>query len=467
MAFYFAQAFEELSASTASENFLAGVREVAYAFMALGAIIFISMTTQSALMETAAGEMTRNMKTSWFEALLRQDMAYYDIQDVSGQATLISSNGRKYRKGVGRKFAEAVQFTFAFIGAMVYSFIASWQVTLAILAISPVLVLSGYYVIQIVTSYTARSNACYAKAGAVVSTAVSAIRTILSLNAVEHVVGQYEDATLEAREMGISNAWVAGFANGTNFVSMLLAYIVVTGFGAWLLYDQVINTGCDPSAAVEGAQACDPSGMQIFGALFGVSIAAAVIPQISICLENFTGARSACYPAIVAMSRRLEDDNKEKDVEIARRSSSHHVRRELESLPKYEIDAFSNIGLKPNKVVGLVEFNNVSFSYPARPEAQVLKNFSLKIESGKTVALCGPSGSGKSTVVQLIERFYDPITGSVTLDGVDLKNLNTRWLREQIGLVLQVSGGGSGRKVRREQLPPPFPLSNPRKILST
>jgi len=97
MAFYFADAFEELGASTDSDDFLASVRRVAFSFMILGAIILLSMTVQSTLMETAASEMTRNMKKSWFGALLRQDMAYYDIQDVSGQATLISSNGRKYR----------------------------------------------------------------------------------------------------------------------------------------------------------------------------------------------------------------------------------------------------------------------------------------------------------------------------------------------------------------------------------
>jgi len=135
------------------------------------------------------------------------------------------------------------------------------------------------------------------------------------------------------------------------------------------------------------------------------------------------------------MSRKLESSD-DKDVELARRSS-HHVRRELESLPKYEIDSCSAIGQKPTSVEGRIEFKNVSFSFPARPEAQVLKKFNLTITAGKTVALVGPSGSGKSTVVQLIERFYDPTTGSITLDGVDLRNLNTRWLREQIGLVLQ------------------------------
>jgi len=192
-------------------------------------------------------------------------------------------------EGVGRKFAEAVQFAAAFVGAMIYSFMASWQVTLAIIAISPLLVLSGYYVIQVTTTQTARSNEAYAKAGAVVSTAVTAIRTVLSLNAIEKMVGMYKAATAQACTTAIRNAWVAGLAFGSNFVSMLLAYIVVTLFGSFLLYRNVRETGCDPSARVEGAEACAPSGMDVFGALMGVSIAAAVLPQISVTLEAFAG----------------------------------------------------------------------------------------------------------------------------------------------------------------------------------
>ena len=75
--------------------------------------------------------------------------------------------------------------------------------------------------------------------------------------------------------------------------------------------------------------------------------------------------------------------------------------------------------------------------YPTRKETQVFKGFNLKIPAGKTVALVGPSGSGKSTTVQLIERFYDPTSGTVSLDGVDLKDINVSWLRQQIGLVSQ------------------------------
>ena len=101
------------------------------------------------------------------------------------------------------------------------------------------------------------------------------------------------------------------------------------------------------------------------------------------------------------------------------------------------IDSFSEEGLKPASVKGDIEVRDVRFAYPTAPDHLVCKGYSLSIRAGETVALCGPSGSGKSTIIQLLERFYDPLSGSITLDGADLTSLNVRWLRSQLGLVGQ------------------------------
>ena len=80
---------------------------------------------------------------------------------------------------------------------------------------------------------------------------------------------------------------------------------------------------------------------------------------------------------------------------------------------------------------------DVTFAYPSAPDHIVSKDLNLSITAGQMVALVGPSGCGKSTLIQLLERFYDPTAGSVLLDGADLKTLNLKWLRQQIGLVGQ------------------------------
>jgi len=94
-------------------------------------------------------------------------------------------------------------------------------------------------------------------------------------------------------------------------------------------------------------------------------------------------------------------------------------------------------GVHPTSVSGDVAVQDVVFAYPSAPDHLVCKGYSLNIAAGQTVALCGPSGSGKSTIIALIERFYDPLSGVVTLDGVDIKTLNVKWLRAQLGLVGQ------------------------------
>jgi len=91
----------------------------------------------------------------------------------------------------------------------------------------------------------------------------------------------------------------------------------------------------------------------------------------------------------------------------------------------------------PKVMNGTINFSNVHFSYPSRPNVPVLRNFSLSIAPNSTCALVGSSGAGKSTVVSLLQRFYDVDSGSVTVDGIDVRDLNLQWLRSNIGYVQQ------------------------------
>ncbi|XP_055701826.1 multidrug resistance protein homolog 65-like [Phlebotomus papatasi] len=101
------------------------------------------------------------------------------------------------------------------------------------------------------------------------------------------------------------------------------------------------------------------------------------------------------------------------------------------------IDPFSKDGITFNDLKGNIEFRNVHFKYPSRNEVKVLKNINFQIKKGQTIALVGSSGSGKSTCLQLLQRLYDPTEGEVVIDGVDIKKINTAFLRSQIGVVGQ------------------------------
>ncbi len=87
--------------------------------------------------------------------------------------------------------------------------------------------------------------------------------------------------------------------------------------------------------------------------------------------------------------------------------------------------------------VGAIAFEHVRFHYPARPDTAALEDFSLTVRPGETIALVGPSGAGKSTVLQLLLRFHDPQSGSIKIDGIDLRELDPTQLRERIALVPQ------------------------------
>ncbi|POI25012.1 hypothetical protein CIB84_011238, partial [Bambusicola thoracicus] len=164
-----------------------------------------------------------------------------------------------------------------------------------------------------------------------------------------------------------------------------------------------------------------------FQVFFSVLIGAFSIGQTAPSIEAFANARGAAYAIFNII------DNEP------------------------QIDSYSDAGHKPDHIKGNLEFQNVFFNYPSRPDvevlfckftltfcfcqpflhAQILKGLNLKVNCGQTVALVGGSGCGKSTTVQLIQRFYDPKEGTITIDGQDLKSLNVRYLREIIGVVNQ------------------------------
>uniref|UniRef100_K7F442 ATP-binding cassette sub-family B member 10, mitochondrial n=1 Tax=Pelodiscus sinensis TaxID=13735 RepID=K7F442_PELSI len=104
---------------------------------------------------------------------------------------------------------------------------------------------------------------------------------------------------------------------------------------------------------------------------------------------------------------------------------------------KPELPFNDGIVLNKDLFKGALEFKEIHFAYPTRPEISVFQDFSLSIPAGSVMAMVGPSGSGKSTIVSLLLRLYDPISGTITVDGFDIRQLNPVWFRTKIGTVSQ------------------------------
>ena len=315
------------------------------------------------------------------------------------------------------------------------------------MATLPFVSVFAFMVMTLNQTKTQRAGEAYSQAGSLAYSSVSAIRTVLSLNAVPAMIKQYSDATMQAFKNATGTLLKQGFANGAMLGSFLCLYAVLALYGTALLYRDIEDTGCDPTAAVPGNETCDSSGPDVFGAMLGVAFAGQGISQVGNSLETFAAARVSVFAAMKAINRKkgapeekmYADPDEDMDISKTARSgiletSEGKVRA---ILPKYEIDSSSKEGLKPEKIQGQLTFDNVSFTYPTRPGDPVLENFSIDIEAGKTIAFVGPSGGGKSTIMKLLERFYDPISGAVKLDGVDFKDINVKHLRSNIGYVGQ------------------------------
>jgi ATP-binding cassette subfamily B (MDR/TAP) protein 1 len=109
----------------------------------------------------------------------------------------------------------------------------------------------------------------------------------------------------------------------------------------------------------------------------------------------------------------------------------------LDNVPEIDDDSKDGVVLDTAETTGHLRLTNVHFRYPSRPGVRVLRNLTIEVPPGKYIALVGPSGCGKSTTIQLLERFYDPQSGSVTVDGVDIRELNLASYRSMFALVSQ------------------------------
>jgi ATP-binding cassette, subfamily B (MDR/TAP), member 1 len=213
LAFTFSTGFTGISG--AAMNGIGMVRDLAYRFLIIGVYAMVAGTVQTWSFEVVAQHATRKLQLQWFSALLRQDAAYFDVYDMSGIAAQIGPSTMQYRRGVGRKFGEGVQFLTIAVGGVAFAIWSSWRVALVVLACVPFMVVSLLAVVHLNQSKSVRGAAAYKTAGSVAYTTVSAIKTVLSINAITTMIQKYSDATQEAYSHATSILIQQGFANGT------------------------------------------------------------------------------------------------------------------------------------------------------------------------------------------------------------------------------------------------------------
>uniref|UniRef100_A0A8C1Z7E7 ATP-binding cassette sub-family B member 5 n=1 Tax=Cyprinus carpio TaxID=7962 RepID=A0A8C1Z7E7_CYPCA len=363
----------------------------AYYFVAIGAAVLLLGTFQVMLFLLTAAKQTKRIREKYFHAILHQQMSWFDTHQIGELNIRLTDDINTINDGLGDKICVFVQFFCTFISGFIIGFIYGWKLTLVILAVSPLLAGSAAVWSKILATLTSKELTAYAKAGAVAEEILVAIRTVVAFNGQKKAVEKYEKNLIEAKNFGVKKAITTNVSMGLTQFIIFGTYALAFWYGTKLSVDEPENYSIG----------------RVIIVFFSVMIGSFSLGQGAPNLESIAKARGAAYEVY-------------KTIDMPR-----------------PIDSSSNEGHKPDHVIGDIEFKNIHFSYPSRKDVKILQEMSLKIPHGKTIALVGASGCGKSTTIQLLQRFYDPDSGEVTLDGHDIRSLNVCWLRENMGIVSQ------------------------------
>ncbi|XP_023668914.2 bile salt export pump-like isoform X2 [Paramormyrops kingsleyae] len=362
----------------------------AYYYLGIGAAVFLLGYCQISLWVAAAARQIQRIRTVYFRKVMRMEIGWFDCNSVGELNTRMSDDINKINDAISDQVGIFLQRFTTFVCGFFMGFVKGWKLTLVIIAVSPLIGLGAALMALFVSKLTGLELQAYAKAGAVADEVLSSIRTVAAFGGERKEVERYDRNLISAQSWGIRKGLIMGLFTGYLWLIIFLCYALAFWYGSKLVLD---------------AKEYSPGTLlQVF---LGVLIAALNLGQASPCLEAFASGRGAATIIFETIDR------------------------------EPEIDCLSEAGYKLDRVKGDIEFHNVTFNYPSRPEVMILDQLSVLVKSGETTAFVGASGAGKSTAIQLIQRFYDPEEGMVTLDGHDIRGLNIQWLRSLIGIVEQ------------------------------
>ncbi|XP_054471765.1 bile salt export pump [Anoplopoma fimbria] len=362
----------------------------AYYYVGIGLGVMFVSYFQIFFWVTAASRQIDKMRKIYFRKVMQMEIGWFDCNSVGELNTRMSDDINKINNAIADQVSIFIERLSTFVFGFMVGFIGGWKLTLVVIAVSPLIGIAAGLMAMAVARLTGRELTSYAKAGSVADEVLSSIRTVAAFGGEEKEAERYDTKLAEAQIWGVKKGTIIGIFQGYLWCIIFFCFALAFWYGSKLVID---TKELSPGSLI-----------QVF---FGVLMAAMNLGQASPCLEAFASGRAAAKNIFDTIDR------------------------------EPEIDCFSEEGHKLDRVKGDIEFHNVTFYFPSRPEVKILNDLSMQIKAGETTAFVGPSGSGKSTTIQLIQRFYDPKEGMVTLDGHDIRTLNIQWLRSLIGIVEQ------------------------------
>uniref|UniRef100_A0A8B9KQN6 ATP-binding cassette, sub-family B (MDR/TAP), member 5 n=1 Tax=Astyanax mexicanus TaxID=7994 RepID=A0A8B9KQN6_ASTMX len=360
-------------------------------FLLVGAVAFITYFFQGYMFGKSGEILTMRLRSQAFKAILRQDISWFDDHNnaVGVLTTKLATDASLVKGVTGSRIGLATSSVCALGISVIIAFCFSWQLTLLILACVPFLTGANFIQMRAMQGHASKDQSALETSGKISTETVENFKTVVALTKEDVFFRKFNDSLAEPYKSALCKAPIYGI---TFALAQAIPYLVnaaVFRFGAWLIAH------------------CHTQYENVFLVFSVIIFAAMSIGQSSSFAPDFAKAK-------VAAGRILSL---------------------LEKTP--EIDIYSEAGDKPMNFKGDIEFHELHFSYPTRPNIKILQGLNVSVRQGQTLALVGGSGCGKSTSIQLLERFYNPAGGQVFADGMDTRMLNLAWLRSQLGLVSQ------------------------------
>lgn len=338
-----------------------------------------------------AGErVTQRIRHAYLDATVRQNMAYFDTQGVGIVTNHIASDMNQIQESLTSKLPLALTAAANFGSAFVIAFIMSWKLALVLCSVFAAMFIVTYVTTPYAIKYGIMSSRLYGDGSSIAQEALSSIRDVTASGSQDQLCQKYEETLAKAEKAGLRSRLVVALSIG--WFNAMPCFAEALGFFAGTRF--LIGGHSNVSSLVSA----------IIAVVNGAFAVVRIVPTAQAFVSGMASA-SAVFEI------------------IARQSPQ---------------DPKSQKGIKPEKdLVGEFKLKNLELVYPSRQEVLVLRGVDIDIPAFKTTAIVGLSGSGKSSIFGLLERFYEPTKGSITVDGHDLQELNLRWLRNQMGYVGQ------------------------------